>query len=59
MFLTNKQTIVLSALVAACFFMAGALDILNNLMVIIVLLVGFLALIINLILAIKSKKNPE
>lgn len=59
MFLTNKQSILLSALVTACFFFAGTLDILDNFMVIIVILVGFLTLLINLILAIKNKKNPE
>jgi len=59
MFFTNKQSILLSGLVTACFFIAGTLDLLNNFMVIIVLSVGFLALLINLILAIKNKKNPE
>jgi len=59
MFLTNKQSMLLSALVTICFFLAGILGILDNFMVIIVILVGFLTLIVNLILAIKDKKNPE
>jgi len=59
MFLTNKQTILLTALVTACFFLAGVLDILDNFMVIFVILVGFVTVIINLILALKNKKNPD
>lgn len=50
---------LLSALVTICFFLAGILGILDNFMVIIVILIGFLTLIVNLILAIKDKKNPE
>lgn len=50
---------LLTALITACFFLAGIFDLLNNYMVIILILLGFLSLIVNLILALKNKKNPE
>lgn len=59
MFLTNKQTILLSAIVTVCFFLGGVMGILDNFMVIIVILFGFLAVIVNLIIAIRNKKNPD
>ena len=59
MFLTDKQSIILTAVITACFFISGILGILDNYMVIIVILIGFLALVLNLIMALMNKKNPE
>ena len=42
-----------------CFFIAGIFGVLNNYMVIIIISIGFLAVIVNLILVLTNKKNPE
>ena len=59
MFLNNQQSLLLSGIVALCFFVAGVFGILNNYMVISLIVIGFIVLIINMILAIRNKKNPE
>lgn len=59
MFLNNKQTLYLTAIVTVCFFVAGATGYLNNYMVIALIIAGFLAVIINLAMVLINKKNPE
>ena len=59
MFLSNKQSLILSGIVVLCFFVAGVARVLDNYMVIAVIVAGFLTVIVNLIMVIKNKKNPE
>jgi len=59
MFLSNKQSLYLTSIVTLCFFVAGVLGVLDNFIVIIVLTIALLAIIVNLIIALKNKKNPE
>ena len=59
MFLNNRQSLYLTGIVILCFFVAGVFRVLNNYMVIIIISIGFLAVIVNLILVLTNKKNPE
>ena len=59
MFLNNKQSLYLTGIVILCFFVAGVFRVLGNYMVIAVIVAGFLAVIVNLIMVLKNKKNPE
>ncbi|WP_250434493.1 hypothetical protein [Hanstruepera flava] len=56
--LTDKQSLILSAVVALGFSACGIIGILDNYAVIGLLIVGFLIIIAN-ILIIKSKKAPD
>ena len=59
MFLNNRQSIILTAIVTVVLFIGGIVGILDNYMVIIILSLGFFAIILNLILVLFNKKNPE
>ena len=59
MFLNNKQTLLLAGLVTLFFFLGGVFDVVNNFMVDLVLLVGFVCVIVNIILSVRNKKNPD
>lgn len=59
MFLNNKQSLYLTGIVILSFFIAGVLGFLDNYMVITIIIVAFLAIIINLVLVLTNKKNPE
>lgn len=60
MFLNNKQSLILSFIVFLCFFIAGIFGFLDNFMVVAIIVLGFIAVVLNLILIlINHKKNPE
>ncbi len=54
--MSDKQSLLLSGLLVAFFFVAGLLDLLDSPIVMAILFVGFLAIGINIVV-VKSKDN--
>ena len=59
MFLTNRQALFLTGILVFLLLLAGILDIMDNLMVIILIVGGFLVVVVNLVLELINKKNPD
>lgn len=65
MFLNNKQSLYLTGILLLVFFIAGVIDLsgvadlLDNFMIKALIIIGFIAIIVNLILALTNKQNPE
>lgn len=59
MFLSNRQSLFATGILVLLLLISGILDIMDNFVVIIFLFGGILAIIVNIIMALTHKKNPE
>lgn len=57
--LTDKQTLILSGIMAGGIFVAGILEILNNFIVLTVLTLVFLAVVFNIFYANKASNKKK
>jgi len=59
MILNNTQSLILTGIVIGGLFIAGVFGLLDNFMVIIILALAFMIVVLNLILVLTNKKNPD
>ncbi|MCB4798774.1 hypothetical protein [Neotamlana laminarinivorans] len=59
MMLTNKQTLILSGLLTAAFFIGGLLDILDNFIMLTLITLMFFTIVINVFKSGFSKRNQD
>lgn len=57
MFLTNRQALFLTGILVFLLLLAGILDIMDNFVVIILIVGGFLVVVVNLVLELINKKK--